>query len=286
MIDIILDTIIDVLKLLPFLFLTFLTIELIEHKFTKKNKEVITKTKKLGPIFGSLLGVIPQCGFSVMGTNLYITRIISLGTLFSIYLSTSDEMLPILISEKVDIKIILKILIIKIILGMTYGLIIDFILNKRKKNKDKNKDKINYNICNDEHCHCENGILLSSVKHTLNIAFFLLITTFIINTIFNYVGEDYLSKIFLKDTLLGPFITSLIGLIPNCGASVILTELYLNNAINISSLIAGLLTGSGSALIVLFKGNKNIKENLFIIIMLYSLGVISGLILEIIGMLI
>lgn len=282
MIDIILDTIIDVLKLLPFLFLTFLTIELIEHKFTKKNKEVITKTKKLGPIFGSLLGVIPQCGFSVMGTNLYITRIISLGTLFSIYLSTSDEMLPILISEKAGIKIILRILIIKVILGMTYGLIIDFILNKRQKNKDK----INYNICNDEHCHCENGILLSSVKHTLNIAFFLLITTFIINTIFNYVGEDYLSKIFLKDTLLGPFITSLIGLIPNCGASVILTELYLNNAINISSLIAGLLTGSGSALIVLFKGNKNIKENLFIIIMLYSLGVISGLILEIIGMLI
>lgn len=282
MIDIIIDTIIDVLKLIPFLFIAFLLIEVLEHKLTNKNKNIITKSKKFGPVIGSLLGIIPQCGFSVMGTNLYITRIISLGTLFSIYLSTSDEMLPILISEKADIKIILQIILIKILFGMFYGVLIDLILRKRKKKKDKT----NYEICDKEHCHCEKGILLSSIKHTLNIVIFLFITTLIINIVFNYVGEDYLSKVLLKDTILGPFITSLIGLIPNCGASIILTELYLNNAISLSSLIAGLLTGSGTALIVLFKENKNMKENIFIICLLYTLGVISGLILELLNIII
>lgn len=279
MLDIILDTILDVLKLLPFLFLTFLLIEVLEHKLENKNQNIITKSKKLGPVIGSLLGVIPQCGFSVMGTNLYITRIISLGTLFSIYLSTSDEMLPILISQKADINIILKILITKIIFGMIYGLIIDLILSKRKKTSTK----VNYEICKKENCHCEKGILYSSLKHTLSISLFLLITTFIINIIFTYVGQEYLEKIFLKNTMLGSFITSLIGLIPNCGASVILTELYLNNAITLSALISGLLTGSGTALIVLLKENKNIKENIFIITTLYLLGVFSGLILELIN---
>ena len=281
MIDIIVDTIIDVLKLIPFLFVAFLLIEVLEHKLTSKNKNIITKSKKFGPVIGSLLGIIPQCGFSVMGTNLYITRIISLGTLFSIYLSTSDEMLPILISEKADIKIILQIILIKILFGIFYGVLIDLTLRKIKKKQDKT----NYEICDKEHCHCEKGILISSIKHTLNIVLFLFITTLIINIVFHYVGEDYLSKILLKGTILGPFI-SLIGLIPNCGASIILTELYLNNAISLSSLIAGLLTGSGTALIVLFKENKNIKENIFIICLLYSLGVISGLILELLNIII
>lgn len=280
--EILLDTIIDVLKLLPFLFIAFLLIEVLEHKLTSKNKNIIVKSKKLGPIIGALLGVIPQCGFSVMGTNLYITRIISLGTLFSIYLSTSDEMLPILISEKADIKIILQILLIKILFGMIYGILIDLIIRKKKIKQYK----ANYEICDKEHCHCEKGILKSSIKHTLNITIFLFLTTLIINIIFNYVGQDYLSKILLKETILGPFITSLIGLIPNCGASIVLTELYLNNAISLASLIAGLLTGSGTALIVLFKENKNMKENILILGLLYIIGVISGLILELLNIII
>lgn len=280
--EILLDTIIDVLKLLPFLFIAFLLIEILEHKLTSKNKNIIVKSKKLGPIIGALLGVIPQCGFSVMGTNLYITRIISLGTLFSIYLSTSDEMLPILISEKADIKIILQILLIKILFGMIYGILIDLIIRKKKIKQYK----ANYEICDKEHCHCEKGILKSSIKHTLNITIFLFLTTLIINIIFNYVGQDYLSKILLKETILGPFITSLIGLIPNCGASIVLTELYLNNAISLASLIAGLLTGSGTALIVLFKENKNMKENILILGLLYIIGVISGLILELLNIII
>lgn len=276
--EIIIETFLDTLKLLPFLFIAFIIIELIEHKLTTKNKKILTKSKKYGPILGAIIGIIPQCGFSVMATNLYQTRIITLGCLIAIYLSTSDEMLPILISKKTEPTIIIKILLIKVLFAVVYGIIIDYIIKKKRKER-----KPTYEICEEENCHCKDGILKSSLRHTLNITIFILITTFIINILFTYIGEEFLSKIFLKNTIFGPFITSLIGLIPNCGASVILTELYLNSAIDISSLISGLLTGSGTALIVLFKGNKNIKESMFILLLLYSLGVISGLILELIN---
>ena len=277
--EVILDTIIDSLKLIPFLLVAFLIIELLEHKLNNKTKNIITKSKKIGPIIGSLLGVIPQCGFSVMATNLYITRIITLGTLISIYLSTSDEMLIIMISEKVEISLILKILLIKIFFGIVYGLIIDKIINKKKKDKETN-----YELCDEEHCDCNHSILLSAIKHTLHITLFIFIITLIINTIFTLLGDDYLSKILLNNSILSPFITSLIGLIPNCAASVILTELYLNSTISLGALIGGLLTSSGSSLLVFLKNNKNQKENLSIILLLYALGVLSGIIIELISL--
>lgn len=277
--EVILDTIVDSLKLIPFLLVAFLIIELLEHKLNNKTKNIITKSKKIGPIIGSLLGVIPQCGFSVMATNLYITRIITLGTLISIYLSTSDEMLIIMISEKVEISLILKILLIKIFFGIVYGLIIDKIINKKKKEKETN-----YELCDEEHCDCNHSILLSAIKHTLHITLFIFIITLIINTIFTLLGDNYLSKILLNNSILSPFITSLIGLIPNCAASVILTELYLNSTISLGALIGGLLTSSGSSLLVLIKNNKNQKENLSIILLLYALGVLSGIIIELISL--
>lgn len=277
--EVILDTIVDSLKLIPFLLVAFLIIELLEHKLNNKTKNIITKSKKVGPIIGSLLGVIPQCGFSVMATNLYITRIITLGTLISIYLSTSDEMLIIMISEKVEISLILKILLIKIFFGIVYGLIIDKIINKKKKDKETN-----YELCDEEHCDCNHSILLSAIKHTLHITLFIFIITLIINTIFTLLGDNYLSKILLNNSILSPFITSLIGLIPNCAASVILTELYLNSTISLGALIGGLLTSSGSSLLVLIKNNKNQKENLSIILLLYTLGVLSGIIIELISL--
>lgn len=277
--EVILDTIVDSLKLIPFLLVAFLIIELLEHKLNNKTKNIITKSKKIGPIIGSLLGVIPQCGFSVMATNLYITRIITLGTLISIYLSTSDEMLIIMISEKVEISLILKILLIKIFFGIVYGLIIDKIINKKKKDKETN-----YELCDEEHCDCNHSILLSAIKHTLHITLFIFIITLIINTIFTLLGDNYLSKILLNNSTLSSFITSLIGLIPNCAASVILTELYLNSTISLGALIGGLLTSSGSSLLVLIKNNKNQKENLSIILLLYALGVLSGIIIELISL--
>lgn len=273
--DIIIDTLIDTLKLVPFLFIAFLLIELFEHKFSKRSIKVVESSGKYGPILGSILGIIPQCGFSVMATNLYVTRLITLGTLISIYLSTSDEMLPILISEKAEFSLIIKILFIKLFIGMLVGFIIDKIFKVKKEKK-------NYDICEEEHCHCKESIIISSLKHTLNIVVFILLINFILNICFNYLGQDYLSKILLKDSFFGPFISGLIGLIPNCGASVMLTELYINNAINFGSLISGLLTGSGIAIMILFKTNKHFLENIKVIGILYIVGVLSGIIIELI----
>ncbi|MBR4694363.1 MAG: arsenic efflux protein [Bacilli bacterium] len=276
MLDVLLDTLLDVLKLIPFLFFAFIIIELIEHKFSKKTTDVIKKSGKFGPFFGSLLGLLPQCGFSVLATNLYITRILSLGTLVAIYLSTSDEMLPILISERAPFKSIVIILIIKFIVGIIVGFLIDLIYHP-------NKEEHIHDLCEHDHCHCEeDGILKSSILHTLKTVLFIAIITFILNTVMHYVGEDYLSDLLSKNTFLTPFISSLIGLIPNCGASIVITELYLNNVINLGTTIAGLLTGSGVAILVLFKGNKSLKENLSIMGIIYIVGVVVGLIIELI----
>lgn len=274
--EIIIDTLIDSVKLIPFLFVAFLLVELLEHKFNKKTVSMVKKSGKYGPVIGSLLGAFPQCGFSVFATNLYTTRIISLGTLIAIYLSTSDEMLPILLSKNVEFLLILKILLIKIFIGMFCGIVLDIIL------KNKEKTNLDYQICNEEDCHCENGIIKSSIKHTISILIFIVIINFILNIVFYYFGNEYLSKIFLKDSIFGSFITSLIGLIPNCGASIMITELYLSNSITFGSLIGGLLTGSGVALVILFKTNKNIKENIKILLMTYFIGTISGIIIDLV----
>ena len=271
-------SLLDSIKLLPFLFIAFFIIELIEHKLSDKSKKVISKSGKYGPILGSLLGLIPQCGFSVVATNLYITRILSLGTLISIYLSTSDEMLVILLSRNASISTILPLLGTKFIVGLISGFTIDFLLINKKKEKQT------YSICEDEHCGCEEeeNLFKSSLIHTIKTFIFIFIATFIITLVFELFGEEYLSKLLLKDTLISPFITSLIGLIPNCASSVILTELYLSNSINFASVISGLLTGSGVAILVLFKSNKNIKENLTILSLVYGIGVITGIIITLI----
>lgn len=280
MIDIILDTLIDSLKLLPFLFIAFLIIELIEHKLNKQTKELVSNSGKVGPLIGSLLGLFPQCGFSVMATNLYVTRIITLGTLISIYLATSDEMLPIMLSQKIAFIEIVKLLGIKFICGIIWGFIIDLLLNKKSK-----KENINYEICDEDHCNChEEGVIKSTLIHTLKTLLFIMLVSFLLNILLHFIGEDNLSKLFLKNSIFGPFISSLLGLIPNCGSSIVITELYLNGAISLGSAMAGLLTGSGVALLVLFKENKDIKENVTILSLLYGLGVISGIIIELITM--
>ena len=274
----IIHTLKDTLNLLPFLLVAFIIIELIEHKLTNKTKKIIEKSGKLGPLLGSTLGIIPQCGFSVLATNLYITRIISLGTLIAIYLSTSDEMLPILLSRNASLSVIFSLLFTKFIIGVIAGFIIDFILKKKEHIKE------DYTICDDEHCHCdEENIFTSSLKHTLKTYIFIFIVTFMLNFIMHEFGNDFIENIFMKNNILAPFISSLIGLIPNCGASVILTELYLSNVISYSCLISGLLTGSGVAILVLFRNNKNIKENLLVLLLIYFIGVFSGIIINILS---
>ena len=283
MLQILQETLIDTIKLLPFLFLTYLLMEYIENKTSDNLKENIKKAGKFGPFFGSLAGIIPQCGFSVSATNLYRGRLISIGTLIAVYLSTSDEMIPIFLSEAVPISTILKILAIKLVIGIIFGFLIDIIYTKLTKNKEP-KEQID--LCEQEHCHChENGILKSSLKHTLNIIIYIFVITLIINIIIGVVGEDKIENFIQNNIALGPVVASLIGLIPNCAASVLITNLYLKNVFNMASLISGLLTGAGVGLIVLFRINKkHLKENLSIVGILYVIGVVSGWAIQLINL--
>ena len=284
MLEVIEDTLIDAIKLLPFLFITYLIMEYIEHKMGEKSKNTIKKSGKFGPVIGSILGIFPQCGFSVSATNLYAGRVITLGTLIAVYLSTSDEMLPIFISEAVSPIIILKILGIKLIVGMIAGILIDLVINLINKNKQKEENDEIGHICEEEHCHCdENGVFKSALKHTVNIFLFIILITFIINIVVYFVGEETIASWILNKPVIGSMITSLIGLIPNCAASVIITNLYLENVISLGSMIAGLLTGAGVGLAVLFKTNNKLKENIGIVALLYIIGAISGIIIELLG---
>lgn len=276
MFDIIIDTLLDSLKMLPFLFLTFLFIEYFEHRMSKKTVKVISSSGKHGPFIGGLLGAFPQCGFSISATNLYSTRIITLGTLIAVYLSTSDEMLPVLISNKMNIATILTIIVTKMAVGIIAGFIVDKIFRK-KKDKDKLED-----FCQHEHCGCEKGILKSSIIHTINIYIFILITSLGIALLLYFAGDNFIKNLFFQGSLFGPVISAFVGLIPNCATSVALTELFVENIISIGSLLSGLLTCSGVGLMILFKTNKDLKENLKIVGILLTIGILVGIIVDII----
>ena len=279
MLDIILDTLIDSIKLLPFLFVTYLILEYLEHKTGGKAQNVIKKSGKFGPAIGSLLGIVPQCGFSAAAANFYAGRVISLGTLIAIFLSTSDEMLPILISEAAPISLIGKVILIKLLIGMVCGFIID--LFSKFNNKEKNIEKEIEHLCEHDHCDCEHGVVKSAIKHSLNIFVFIIIVSFILNLLIHFIGEDTISSIFNSNKILGPILASFVGLIPNCASSVILTQLNLSGVIPLSTMISGLLVNAGLGLLVLFRVNNNIKENIFITTLLYLIGVLSGFILGI-----
>ena len=280
MVEIVLEAMIDSVKLVPFLFITYLIMEYIEHKTKNKTKKMIKKSGKYGPFIGSILGIFPQCGFSVSATNLYAARVITLGTLIAVYLSTSDEMLPILLSEAVPITTILKILGIKLVVGMIAGFCIDFVM--RLKHKNEEEERI-IDLCEKEHCHCEHGIMKSALKHTLNIFIFIVLITIIINIAIYLIGEEVIAGFLQNQPILGPIIAGMIGLIPNCASSVILTQMYLENVISVATMISGLLVGAGVGLAVLLKTNKGIKQNIKIVVLLYSIGVIVGIIIELIG---
>lgn len=279
MLNSIIEGLLDTIKLLPYLLATFIILEIIEHKLTNKNEKILRKGNKVGPIVGGLLGAIPQCGFSTMASNLYSSRVITTGTLIAIFLSTSDEMLPIMLSEHANIAVLLKIIGFKIIIGIIIGLIIDLIY-KRKDNSSIEEIKEH---CDHDDCHCdEEGIIKSSIIHTLKITLFILIVNITLNIIIYLIGEEHLSNLLLNKNIFVYFIASLIGLIPNCASSIIMTELYLTNLITIGTLLSGLLTGSGLGLLILFKTNKDKKENIIILSTLYLIGVVVGIIVDII----
>lgn len=274
--DVISDTLTDVLRLLPFLFLTYLAMEYLEHKTGDRAAALVKRAGRFGPVIGGLLGMVPQCGFSAAASGLYAGRVITMGTLIAIYLSTSDEMLPVLISEQAPFGVIVRILLAKAAIGIAAGLLIDLLLRGKRAAEHHHI----HEVCEHEHCHCEKGIFRSALFHTAQIALFILLITFTLNLILFLVGEEALAGVILNRPVAGPLLAGLVGLIPNCAGSVAITQLYLEGIIGIGSAMAGLLTGSGLGLLVLFRVNRHRKEDLMILGLLYGIGVTAGIVIE------
>ncbi|WP_044915360.1 putative manganese transporter [Butyrivibrio sp. WCE2006] len=339
-IDVLVDTFKDGINILPFLFITYLMMEYLEHRTGDKTEELVQKAGKFGPLFGGIFGAFPQCGFSAAATNLYAGRVITLGTLIAIYLSTSDEMLPLFISEQAPISKMAAIIAMKAVFGVFYGFLVDFIvLHYRKIKKRAIRDRVRIDeLCKRENCHCEDdspkisahrgrtekpeisnestishesalnksiskadiakensskhehsheeghgNILHSAFIHTAHIFIYVLIFTLILNAVIAFIGEDALSNILQKNVILSHGIAGIIGLIPNCAASIVITELYLNEIITFGTMMSGLLVGAGVGLLILYRVNEEPVKNIQITAILYLIGTFTGFMLDLLG---
>ena len=277
--EVIFHGITEILVLIPFLFLTYLLMEFIEHNASDKTRSAMTKAGRLGPLVGAPLGALPQCGFSTVAANLFCGRVISMGTLVAVFLSTSDEMLPVLIAGNVDITVVLLIILYKILVGAVAGLVIDFVLRLIKPEKDQ----IDIDgMCDEEGCKCESGIFRSALHHTVSVGLWCLIVVLSINTLIFFIGSEFLASIIIDIPVLGHLICALIGLIPNCVASVLLSELAVSGIISSGEMIAGLFSAAGVGMFVLFKVNKRRKENLIIVLLVLAIGALFGAVADLI----
>lgn len=282
LIDLLKDSIIDTAKLVPFLFAAYLVMEYWEEKAGGKLEHWLRNAGPMGPIIGAVTGALPQCGFSALASSLYSGGVITAGTLIAVFLSTSDEMLPIFISEQVEISKILKILGMKAVMGAISGLIVNALL-LRFTHRDKSEEEIG-DLCREENCHCEKGgIVGSALIHTVKVTIFIFLVTFVAAILVNEIGEAKILEVTGGSPILGVFLIALIGLIPNCGASVLITQLYLENFIAAGQMMAGLLVGAGVGLLVLFRTNRKQRENFEILAMLYAIGVFWGILMTVTG---
>ena len=272
--DIAADAVLDTLRILPFLFVTYLLMEVLEHRTGDRTLAVIRRADRFGPLAGGLLGIIPQCGFSAAAAGFYAGGVITAGTLIAVFLSTSDEMLPILLTAGAPIGSVLHILLTKALLGVLFGLLTDLLF--RRFNQRRIGGSI-HDICEHEHCDCEKGILPSALRHTLHIALFILVTNLVLGGLLETVGEEGLSALVLNRPVAGELLAGLIGLIPNCAASVAITTLYMKGAMSAGAMMSGLLVGAGVGLLVLFRTNRSLKESLYLTGILYACGVLGGL---------
>lgn len=279
--DVILDTLLDTAKMLPFLFCVYLLIEYLEHKASDRLPRALRKMGPFGPIGGALLGSLPQCGFSVAASNLYSGRLISLGTLIAVFVATSDEAIPILLSHPEGAKKLVPLIGVKIAVAIAAGIAVDLIIRLTKGRRNEEAEPY-HDLCED--CGCEeHGVFYSALKHTVKITVFVFAVSLILGLGIELIGENALNRLLMTDSPLQPLLTALIGLIPNCAASVILTDLYAAGSLSFGSVIAGLSTGAGMGLMVLFKTNKNLRENITVAGVLYLIGATAGEILNLIA---
>ena len=276
--DVCLDSLIDSVKLLPFLFLAFLFMEALEHHAGSKINKALASSGGAGPLIGALLGCVPQCGFSVFSANLYSGGVIGAGTLLAVFLSTSDEAIIIMLSNPDKKPEILKLIAVKVLIAVIFGYLITLFEKIKPAPKKHMED-----LCKECGCEEEDGILKPAIHHTLKIFAFVTVIIFIVNLCVELLGTQRLSSILLSNSIFQPVIAAVLGLVPSCASSIILTQLYLEGAISFASVIAGLCTGAGAGLIVLFRENRNLRENLFITFTLYITAVISGVVIQLIG---
>lgn len=327
MLEILVDSIVDCAKLLPFLFLSYLAVEYMEHKMSRRTKMMIYRAGKAGPVLGGILGIIPQCGFAAAAAGLYAGGIVTPGTLLAVFLSTSDEMLPIMVSVGAPAGMISKILAVKVIVAVSAGLLLDLAAKRlgwRKRkyetiprarekrtisasrtaaSKEQEKQLRNVSrireqekklllerrvsvphdishMCEQEHCNCEEeGIWSGAFRHTVQVAAFLFVITFAVSFLMDRIGTEAVSQALAGVPVLEEALAGLAGMIPNCAASVLVTQLYLQGVVSSGALFAGLLCGAGAGLLVLYRMNRRLKENIKFTLILYVTGVAAGLLL-------
>lgn len=278
--DAALDGLKDGLWSIPILFIAYLLMELLERSRRFNESILHGYSRKAGPALGGILGIVPQCGISGAAATLFSTGSISVGTMLAVFFATSDEMLPIMLShltgsDSLGISSIVLIVLAKAAAGIMLGYLADLILNRFIRSQ-----KDIHSFCEREHCSCdeeEGNVFGSALKHTLKIAVMLILVNFALNLLFSFIGVEKLSGTVLNQPILGELIVGLFGLIPNCSVSVVITESYLSGVLGLGSLFAGLLSNAGIGLLVLVRTNKNQKENLAVIGVLYGLSVAAGI---------
>ena len=277
--DCLLDAAIDTIKILPFLLATYLVLEYIEHVTGEGLINAIRNSGVFGPVVGGILGAVPQCGVSSAASNFYAGRIISLGTLIAIYLSTSDEMLPIMLSSNTPKGVIAKVLILKIVLGCMMGILVDLVFRKSDFGKSMHFAESDNHMHDD--CEEDESFVVSALKHTVNVAFFIFAVSLVLNILIEMIGQENISSFVFNAPIIGNLLAGLVGLIPNCAASVVITNLYLRKAITFGSMMSGLFAGAGIGLLVLFRLNRNEVENVKIVGLLYLISVLLGIAIDI-----
>lgn len=278
------DAVLDSVHMLGFLFVVFVLIELIEYFYSGKMYKIVKASKKSGPLLGGLVASVPQCGFSIIASTLYTKKLITKGTLIAVYLSTSDEAIPVLLSEPDKLPILLPLIFTKVVIALVAGYCVDFFFKPENTNSTNETTEID-----DEHgcCHHEvakprkRDLLYHPLAHTLNVFVFVLVITLLINFgVYKAGGEENIGQYFLSDSIFQPVIMAIFGLIPNCAVSIAITLMLMKGAIGFGSAIAGLCSGAGLGLLVLFKKNSSLKDSLRITGILLFISIISGILIQ------
>lgn len=276
----VLHTLEDTVKVVPFLFLTYLLMEFLEHHLLCAPERWLRTSGKVGPLIGGALGVLPQCGFSAAATGFYTGRMITTGTLIAVYLSTSDEMLPILISSGAPASTVLKLVGTKLVIGIAAGFAIDGITRLIYRGQQHAQEPQIEELCERENCDCGDRFVLSALKHTVYITIFLLIFTFVLNLGVELVGEETIQSVVLDRPVLGSFLAALVGLIPNCASSVALTSLFADGVLSSGALLSGLMVNAGVGLAILFRNNRPVRDSFRVVAILFGISVVCGILID------